>query len=130
MALEVIEAVNSLTWSQSGKVLCGKIFSQIKDLPSVLPESMPRVLTLEEAQAIKAPGTLVWLETSGGYDGSRYKAIPAIVSDNTHGLLPEDAMHFYNTTDRAWSAYNREICGWRLWTNEPSDEVRVMTSWS
>ena len=90
----------------------------------------PRVLTMEVAQAIKAPGTLMWLETSGGYDGCRYKAIPVIISGNTHGILPENAMHFYNTADRAWSAYNREICGWRLWTNEPSDEVRVMTSWN
>lgn len=34
-ALEVINAVKSLAWSQSGKVLCGKMFSQIKDLPAV-----------------------------------------------------------------------------------------------
>ena len=35
LALEVISAVNSITWSQSGKVLCGKMYSQIKDLPAV-----------------------------------------------------------------------------------------------
>ena len=34
-ALEVIEAVKNITWSQSGKVLCGKMYSQIKDLPAV-----------------------------------------------------------------------------------------------
>ena len=34
-ALEVINAVKGVTWSQSGKVLCGKMFSQIKDLPAV-----------------------------------------------------------------------------------------------
>ena len=34
-ALEVIEAVKNVCWSQSGKVLCGKMFSQIKDLPAV-----------------------------------------------------------------------------------------------
>jgi hypothetical protein len=34
-ALEVIEAVKNFSWSQSGKVLCGKMFSQIKDLPAV-----------------------------------------------------------------------------------------------
>ena len=36
-ALEVIEAVKSVTWSQSGKVLCGRMYSQIKDLPAVAP---------------------------------------------------------------------------------------------
>ena len=35
LALEVINAVKGVTWSQSGKVLCGKMFSQIKDLPAV-----------------------------------------------------------------------------------------------
>lgn len=34
-ALKVIDAVKSIVWSQSGKVLCGKMYSQIKDLPSV-----------------------------------------------------------------------------------------------
>lgn len=33
-ALEVINAVKGVAWSQSGKVLCGKMYSQIKDLPS------------------------------------------------------------------------------------------------
>jgi hypothetical protein len=27
--------VKGVAWSQSGKVLCGKMFSQIKDLPAV-----------------------------------------------------------------------------------------------
>ena len=34
-ALEVIEAVKNVSWSQSEKVLCGKMYSQIKDLPAV-----------------------------------------------------------------------------------------------
>lgn len=34
-ALEIIEAVKNVSWSQSGKVLCGKMYSQIKDLPAV-----------------------------------------------------------------------------------------------
>lgn len=34
-ALEVIEAVKNVCWSQSGKVLCGRMYSQIKDLPTV-----------------------------------------------------------------------------------------------
>ena len=34
-ALEVISAVKGITWSQNGKVLCGKMYSQIKDLPAV-----------------------------------------------------------------------------------------------
>jgi hypothetical protein len=34
-ALEAIDAVKGIVWSQSGKVLCGKMYSQIKDLPAV-----------------------------------------------------------------------------------------------
>lgn len=34
-AIEIIAAVKNITWSQSGKVLCGKMYSQIKDLPAV-----------------------------------------------------------------------------------------------
>lgn len=35
LVLKVINAVKGVAWSQSGKVLCGKMFSQIKDLPAV-----------------------------------------------------------------------------------------------
>ena len=35
LALEVINAVKGVAWSQSGEVLCGKMFSQIKGLPAV-----------------------------------------------------------------------------------------------
>lgn len=34
-ALEVINTVKGVAWSQSRKVLCGKMYSQIKDLPTV-----------------------------------------------------------------------------------------------
>ena len=101
----------------------------LNDATALLRSQEPRVMTLDEAQSIRDCGTLVWLETSGGYEGTRYKAIPAIVSDNTHGILPEDAMHFYNTAGRAWNSYNRDICGWRLWTAEPTDEQREATPW-
>lgn len=111
---------------------CGwyiNLLEKIKDAVGLLREQEPRMLSFEEARAIKIPGTLVWLETSGGYEGTRYKAIPAIISDNIHGLIPEDEMRFYNTAGRAWSAYNRDICGWRLWTGEPNDEQRLGVKW-
>lgn len=34
MALEVIEAMMNLAGRQGGKVLCGKLYAQIKDLPA------------------------------------------------------------------------------------------------
>lgn len=34
-ALEIINVVKSTVWSQSGQVLCGKMYSQIKNLPAV-----------------------------------------------------------------------------------------------
>lgn len=34
-ALEIVDAVKSAVWSQSGKVLCGKIYSQINAIPVV-----------------------------------------------------------------------------------------------
>lgn len=34
MALEVIEAMMNLAGCQDGKVLCGKLYAQIKDLPA------------------------------------------------------------------------------------------------
>ena len=34
-ALKIINTVKGITWSQSGQVLCGKMYSQIKDLPTV-----------------------------------------------------------------------------------------------
>lgn len=40
-ALEIINTVKGVVWSQSGKVLCGKMFSQIKDLPAA--DAMPVV---------------------------------------------------------------------------------------
>lgn len=52
-ALEVINAVKGITWSQSGKVLCGKMYSQIKDLPAVdaVPVVHGRWITYPECLA-------------------------------------------------------------------------------
>lgn len=47
-ALEAIEVVKNIAWSQSGKVICSKMYSQIKDIPAVDEEQEPRVMTLEE----------------------------------------------------------------------------------
>ena len=35
LALEIISAVKGTTWPQSGRVLCGKMYSQIKNLPTI-----------------------------------------------------------------------------------------------
>lgn len=82
-----------------------------------------RLLNIDEVRDLKA-GTLVWLEVSGGYEGTRYQAIPAIISmTDKYGML------FYNSAGRSWDSYNRDVCGWRLWSGEPTDEERLGTKW-
>lgn len=117
MALEVIEAVNSLTWSQSGKVLCGKIFSQIKDLPSVLPKSMPRVMTTTEAYTADC----VYIEFGG-------VITPAIRTSNERNGHRES----YFATQQLggdwmrWDDYGKT---WRCWTRKPTEDQMEETPW-
>lgn len=82
-----------------------------------------RLLNIDEVRELKV-GALVWLEVSGGYEGTRYQAIPAIISmTDKYGML------FYNSAGRSWDSYNRDVCGWRLWSNEPTDAERLGTKW-
>ena len=83
-----------------------------------------RMIPFEEIGELK-PGDLVWFEKSGGYEGTRYAPIPAIVSYSYN-----EVMGFYNTADRAFLAYNRAVCGWRLWTNEPTYQQRTEAKWN
>ncbi len=64
LALEVISAVKGITWSQSGKVLCGKMYSQIKDLPAVDAAPVVRCRDCEHAHR---GGCMLTLE--GGWNG-------------------------------------------------------------
>ena len=93
------------------------------DALKLMEKAKPRLLTMEEAQKLEA-GTVVWLEQSGGYEGSRYRAEPVILYMNS-----VETAHFYGSSGRAYSGYNLQYCGWRLWTAEPSDEMRLGTKW-
>ena len=61
-ALEIIDAVKDIVWSQSGKVLCGKIYSKIKDIPAV-----------EEVNAVDAiPVEWLWAAQNKMLNSPRY----------------------------------------------------------
>lgn len=94
------------------------------DALALLRARAARLMTLEEVKAIEA-GKLVWIEISGGYDGTRYKAVPAIISQ-----IFNDAVYFYNTSGRTLHSYNRDVMGWRLWTDEPTDTQRLKEKWN
>ena len=122
-ALEVIDAVKGIVWSQSGKVLCGKIYSQIKDIPAVDEEQEPRVMTLEEVRC--ANEEPMWFESKGTFRGRKgfwvlskgvspsyvIRLIPAIGKDDTQLSL---------------AAYGKV---WRCWTSRPTDAQREATPW-
>ena len=84
---------------------------------------MARVLTLEEAQAIKTPSN-VWLEESGGYEKTRYRA------ELIRATRVDSGSMMFGGSGMAWRAYNREICGWRLWDDNPSDTERLAAKWN
>lgn len=81
------------------------------------------MLTKEQAQALKLPAE-VWLEYSGGFEKSRYRAEKATATHKT-----DDAMCFLHRAGRAWDAYNREYCGWRLWSKKPALEEQLAKEW-
>lgn len=83
---------------------------------------MARVLTLGEAKAIKPPCD-VWRETIGGYDRTRYGAELLQATDTDSRCM------MFGGSGRAWSGYNREICGWRLWDSKPTHEELMTAKW-
>lgn len=89
-----------------------------------LDRTAPRLLSKAEAQELKKPHTLVWLEVSGGYDKCRYKPETALIV-----LNDKDGLHFFGRSGYSWDSYNRGLCGWRLWTGEPTDEERLGAEW-
>ena len=126
-ALEVIEAVKSVAWSQSGKVLCGKMYSQIKDLPSFQPVPVARVMTLEEVQTLKDMSD-VWLDEFCSIVVAATVA-RAMIDDTS----PDITTYFYgieradyNSGDYLNIDYGKE---WRCWTSRPTDEQRQAVKW-
>ena len=85
--------------------------------------SEARVLTAEQARELKLP-MVVYLEESGGFEKSRYKA-EAVVAHETD----DEAMYFLFHSGRAWSGYNRDCCGWRLWSKRPTLEEQLREPW-
>lgn len=84
---------------------------------------MRKPIPQEIAQKLKE-SSMVWLEESGGYEGTRYRAREVKI---TH--ITDEAMFFHGCSGRAWSHYNRSICGWRLWLREPTDKERANAQW-
>ena len=62
-ALEVIAAVKGFVWSQSGKVTCGKIYSQVKDLPAV--DAIPVEWLEERRDKLSEAWDEEWHEING-----------------------------------------------------------------
>jgi hypothetical protein len=122
--LEVIEAVKNLTWSQSGKVLCGKMYSQIKDIPAVYKAQEPRVMTLDEVVTAK-PGTVVWLEDFNKPDviSGLLKRL-FIYTKVIDFLIVKEEVNNEVTADL--EVYGS---GWRCWTSRPTDEQREAVKW-
>lgn len=81
------------------------------------------LLTKEHAQALRLPAK-VWRESSGGYDGCRYRAEELTATHST-----EDAMFFLGGSGRTWRSYNRKYLGWRLWIEEPTAEEQLAAEW-
>ena len=80
------------------------------------------LLTKEQAQALEVPVT-IWRELSGGYEGTRYRAEKMVATVN------DDDKMLFGGSGYAWSGYNRSVCGWRLWTEEPTDDERLSARW-
>ena len=127
-ALEVIDAVKGFVWSQSGKVLCGKIYSQIKDIPAVDEELAPRVMTLHEIDdviniASEEYKRIFWAEVRSKTRKSFGVFQLDIASEDCYEAL---------LLGCSWPAcYKRSTYGirWRCWTSCPTDEQRRNEPW-
>lgn len=121
-ALEVIDAVKGIVWSQSGKVLCGKIYSQIKDIPAVNEEREPRVMTLEEVNRF-VYGTPYIIEIN------KPREEPRLI----YGLYSHQGVNgcFYFAFTDARSHFFDVDYGkrWRCWTSRPTDAQREAKPW-
>ena len=122
-ALEVIEAVKNVSWSQSGKVLCSKMYSQIKDIPAVDEEQEPRVMTLEKAQTALHNDDVVWVELKDKIicGGIRMDGTDYFTMQNGDVL---DVTDF--DSEESAEMYGKEV---RCWTSRPSEAQREAVKW-
>ena len=114
-ALEIISAAKGITWSESAKILCNKIYSQIKDIPAVNEE--PRVMTPIEAYT----ADFVYVE----FDGV---ITPALRTSNER----EGHRESYFATQQLggeWMRWDDYGITWRCWTFRPTDEQRQAVKW-
>lgn len=95
------------------------------DALALLKEQEPRVLTLEEVQALQN-NDVVWLEDKG-----KPKIIPGIVKSRQ--LWPHSVAMVTNfiRSDGCTVTGGDEDCGkrWRCWNKRPTDEQRKAVKW-
>lgn len=107
-----------------------------------MAETIKRVpLTIDEAKNLNLHSQ-IWLEETGGYEGSSGYLEEVEVTDIT-----DEAMFFRSTGPsfpevpylpwtggRAWGGYNKKYCGWRLWHEKPTCEefmaAKLDESWN
>ncbi len=124
--LKAIDFAKTATWSQSVEIRCNKLYSEIKDLPSVRPAPVARVMTLEEVQDAHDEEVPVWLESCGTWHGRKGFWI------FVYWVNIEKETMFYNATHMCTygclgiRSYNKI---WRCWTAKPTDAQREATPW-
>jgi hypothetical protein len=127
--LEVIEAVKNLTWSQSGKVLCGKMYSQIKDIPAVYKANEPRVMIWQDVIGAVIQCKPIYIEMKDiDYEepgGNRWAMMTQHEDSLTNGMIC--AMSSYITKETLFKDWYNKT--WRCWTSRPTDEQREKAKW-
>ena len=86
-------------------------------------------LTKEQAQNMKYP-TLIWLEESGGFEGTRYSVEAVRVADMNKEFVSLQGPHNNPWSGgRTWDSYNRSVCGWRFWFRKPTHKDQMSAKW-
>ena len=97
--------------------------NMIRDALALLQEQEARVMTLEEIKRLEVLDVL-WLQITGGYEGSVYSAFPVVIY-----MIGKHHVDFWGRGGRDFSFYNHRVNGWRLWTSRPTPEQMRDTKW-
>ena len=128
-ALEVIEAVKNVSWSQSGTVLCSKMSSQIKDIPAVDEQQGPRVMTWQDVIGAAIECKPLYIEVKDSEDkepgDDRWAMVTQYKDSITNGMIR--AMSSYVTSEVLFAEdYGKR---WRCWTSRPTYAQREAVKW-
>ena len=99
-------------------------------LPDVIPVQEPRVMSLEEVDAL-GDDAIVWLECLYTFDGENTATLKPAIYQSDNSSPEEDGYYCVVSSWGKSGFYHKDnyMGDWRCWTSSPTDEQRREVKW-